>query len=222
MSAHPEAHRPVFRTGLILLALLNLGALGARLLHAGLALGSNAVSDTAISLAFYIVLALWIGSARAESDRGWLLQAATLGASGGVALICVVGISSLPMPEGFTLHYKLQVVLIGLAVAMWGIAAARITRARQKLGMAIVAAIWSAMVSSLLACSALLAETYAKMGSDQALDPWGPLQERIIGPDSTQPLVHTLNAATAFLLMGPVVGCVAGAVFGFLFRRRNA
>ncbi|MFP5237686.1 MAG: hypothetical protein ACLGSD_17460 [Acidobacteriota bacterium] len=221
MLAHSEVRRPVFRTALILLALANLLALAARIWHAGAHADSNSISDPAISLAFYIVLALWIGSTRAEADRGWLLQAATLGVSGGVALICVVGIASLPMPEGFTLHYKLQAVLICAAVAMWGIAAARIARAGRKLGFAVVAAIWSAMVSSLLACSALLAETYAKMGSDNVLDPWGPLQQRLMGPDSTQPLVHTLNAATGFLLIGPVVGCAAGVVFGSLFRRRN-
>lgn len=222
MLNHSAVHRPVFRTGLILLALLNLLALGARIWHASSGADSNSISDPAISLAFYIVLALWIGSARAEADRSWLLQAATLGVSGGVALMCVVGIASLPMPDGFTLHYKLQAILICAAIAMWGIAAARVTRAGRKPGFAVVAAIWSAMVSSLLACSALLAETYVKMGADTVLDPWGPLQQRLVGPDSTQPLVHTLNAATGFLLIGPVVGCLAGAACGFLFRRKNA
>lgn len=221
MAAHSAVHRPVFRTALILLALGNLLALAARIWHAGAGTDSNSITDPAISLGFYIVLALWIGSTRAEADRGWLLQAATLGVSGGVALICVVGIASLPMPDGFTLHYKLQVILICAAIAMWGIAAARITRSGRKLGLAVVAGIWSAMVSSLLACSALLAQTYAKMG-DGVLDPWGPLQQRIVGPDSTQPLVHTLNAATGFLLIGPVVGCAAGALSGFLFRRKTA
>jgi len=225
MLVHPDAPRPVFRTVLVLLALLNLVALGARLWPWPAALHLGGSSSTAIApvicLAAYVVLALWIGSARAQADRRRLLQAATFGVAGGAMLIGMVGLASLQVPEGYSAHIPLQMILAGIAVLLWGIAAARMTRAGRRVGFAVVGGLWSAMVSSLLACTALLAGTYAALTPDLAADPWGPLQRKLIGPDSTQPLAHALNAATAFLIVGPIAGCVAGALFGLVFRRRK-
>lgn len=226
MPVHTVTPRPVFRTMLVLLALLNLVALGVRVWPWQTALhldgSSSTIIDPAICLVMYVVLALWIGSARAEADRRWLLQAASFGAVAGAMLSGTVGLASLHVPEGYSAHIPLQIILGGIAVLLWGTVAARMTRAGRAVGFAVMGALWSAMVGSLLASTALLAGTYATLSPDQMPDPWGGLQQRWIGPSSTQPLAHALNAATAFLLLGPIAGCVAGGIFGFVFRRRRA
>lgn len=225
MPARPTAPRPVFRTVLVLLALLDLVVGGVRLWpwSAAMHLGGSAITLIApvVCLIVYILLALWIGSAPTEVDRKWLMQAGSFGVLGGALLIGVVGLASLHVPEDFSPHIRLQIILAAAAVLLWGSVAARMARAGRAPAFAIEGAVWSALVSSLMACTALLAETFAPLTPDEMPDPWGVLQQHLMGAASNQPLAHALNAATVFLIAGPIAAYAAGMLFGLAFRRRK-
>lgn len=218
--------RPVFRTPLVLLAILNLAVLGARLWPwstAGQLTGdSDTILDPVITLGAYVILALWIGSTRGERPRRSLMHAATLGVVAGLVLVGLVALVSVPVPDGGSQHHKLQLGFVAAALLLWAAAAMRARRLGNTLGFAALCAAWSAMVSALVGCTALLAETYSSAGPDQMPDPWKQLQQQLIGPVSTQPVAHALNAATAFLLLAPLAACVAGAVLSSFLRPRTA
>lgn len=219
--------QPIFRNLLIILAILDMVLLGVRLWPWPAALGLGGDSTTALdplfTLCLYVVLAMWIGSTRGEQERKSLFQAATLGAGAGALLVALVWVASQPVVDGGTQHHKIQALLIAGALAIWGTAAIRSRRSGHSHGSAVICATWSAMVSSLAGCTALLVETYYSMTPDQSADPWKQYQQGLaIGPESMQALVHTLNAAAGFLLVGPVVGCIAGAVLGATIKPRKA
>jgi hypothetical protein len=71
------------------------------------------------------------------------------------------------------------------------------------------------MVSGLMACTAILAEFYLNPSTQDSPDPWKQYQGLAIGNSATQGLVHSLNTATAFLLLGPLTGAVVGIIFAF-------
>jgi hypothetical protein len=74
---------------------------------------------------------------------------------------------------------------------------------------------WSAMVSGLMACAAILAELYLAGPTANSPDLWKQYQGLAIGNAATQGLVHSLDSATAFLLLGPLAGAIVGFVFAF-------
>jgi len=61
----------------------------------------------------------------------------------------------------------------------------------------------------------VLAAMYMAGAPPEVQDPWKQYQGLAIGNTETQALVHSLNMATEFLLMGPLVGGVLGLVFAF-------
>lgn len=219
-------HRPVFRTPLAILAILNLAVIGVRLWPwstAGQLTGdSDTILDPVITLGAYVILAFWIGSTRGERQRRSLLHAATLGVVAGLVLVGLVALASVPVPDGGSQHHKAQLGFVAVALLLWAAAAMRARRLGAAVAFASVCAAWSAMVSALVACTALLVETCSSAGPDQMPDPWKQLQQQLIGPDSTQPVAHALNAATAFLLLAPLAACVAGAVLSSFLRPRTA
>jgi hypothetical protein len=78
------------------------------------------------------------------------------------------------------------------------------------------------MVSGLVACAAILAELYLAGSTQDSGDPWKQYQGLAIGNTATQGLVHALNSATAFLLLGPLVGAIVGVVFAFFGQSRKS
>jgi hypothetical protein len=69
------------------------------------------------------------------------------------------------------------------------------------------------MVSCLIATTTILGEAYFAMGPPQTADPWKQYEGLAIGTPATQALVHSLNTIAGFLLIGPIIGAIVGAIF---------
>ncbi len=211
-----EKRPPIFRTPLILMTLANLAILGLRLWpwDQVLALPGNGATgiDPAVSLLGYIGVSWWIGSARNDSARKCLFTAAWLGVIAGLLLAGAVVIAGRPGAADSQSHGP-QYGLMAAAAILWGIAGSRGVRAGYQGGFGVLCAVWSAMVSCLMACAALLAGSFYSFAPGQTADPWKQYQGLAIGSEATQALVQTLLTATGYLLLGPIVAVFAGMVF---------
>jgi hypothetical protein len=107
-------------------------------------------------------------------------------------------------------------------VILWGVAGLRGSWAAGNAGMGALSGLWSAMVSGLMACTAVLAELYLAGPSPSSPDPWKQYQGLAIGNSVTQGLVHSLNTATGFLLLGPLAGAVVGLIFAFFGQNQKS
>ena len=212
-----EKRSPIFQIPLILMILANFVLLGYRLWpwEQVKALPDNGATgiDPAIGLAGYIGVALWIGSARSDSARKCLFAAAWFGLFAGALLAGAALFSSRPGAAESGQGHGLQYGLTAAAIILWGIAGSRGVRAGYGSGFAVLCAIWSAMVSCLMAFAALLGGSYYAYAPGQTNDPWKQYQGLAIGSEATQALVKTLLTATGYLLLGPLVAIFAGLVF---------
>ena len=68
----------------------------------------------------------------------------------------------------------------------------------------------------------MLAELYLAGPSPSSPDPWKQYQGLAIGNSVTQGLVHSLNTATGFLLLGPLAGAVVGLIFAFFGQNQKS
>ncbi len=205
----------ILRTPIILLALGNLFVLGARLwpLQNILGLGTTSM-DPAITLVAYVGLGFWIGTAREEASRKSLLSAALLGVVAGLFLMAqvVLDIRQAATDPSTGLD-RVQIGLLVAAALVIGIVGLRTARNGFPTGFAVVAAIWASMTACLLAVAIVLAETYVGPGQGESSDQWKDYQGLAIGSPATQSLVHSLDAIAGFLLVGPIIGGIVGAVF---------
>lgn len=209
---------PIFRLPIILLALANLAVLGAILWpwqDVARLPGNGATGiDPAVSLVGYIGLTFWIGSARTEFARKFLFTSGLLGLIGGLVLTGYVYLATQPIsPDGKQSSTE-QYALITGTIVVWAVVAFRAARKGGSTGFASLCATWSAMVSSSLASLALLGAFFYSRTPGQTTDMWKQYQGLAIGSEETQALVHTLLTATGFLLIGPIVACIAGAIVG--------
>jgi hypothetical protein len=117
------------------------------------------------------------------------------------------------VPESGSGPFSLQLALIAAAAIVYGIAANRAARAGMSLGFSMVCAGWCAMVSCLIASATVLAEASLSMAPPQSADPWKQYEGLAIGTPSAQALVHSLNTVAGFLLLGPIIGSIAGLIF---------
>jgi hypothetical protein len=215
--------QPTLRTALVLLALGNLAMLGMRLWPWPdiMSLPGNGATgiDPAVTLAGYIALAYWIGTAREDESRKALFSAACLGlVSGFFLIIQVVEATRQAAADATAGPDRIQIGLVTCAVLIVGIAGLRTARAGHTAGFSAVCALWAAMTACLIATSAVLMETYRAEAPGESSDPWKDYQGLAIGTPATQSLVHSLNTVSGFLLIGPVVGCIAGALFASFAR----
>jgi hypothetical protein len=214
------------RLPLILLAIISLGILGMRLWPwqdvMNLPGNGTAGIDPAISLLGYIGLFVWIGGVSQVPARRSLSAAAAWGFLGGAILVAHVLLSTRPDSGDSSQPDMLLMALLAAPAVLWGIAGLRASRSGHSLGFSVLCAIWAAMVSGLMACTAVLAEAYFAVGPPESPDPWKQYEGLAIGTPATQALVHALNTATGFLLIGPIVGCVAGLLFASLIHSRKA
>lgn len=214
--AEITARRPVLRSLLLLLAVLDLAVLGARLWPWSSVLdlpGNGATGiDPAVTLLVYIALAFWIGSARGAISRRVLYWSGFAGIIGGLLLVAQLYLGS--QAADARTHSLIQFGLMGVTVVVWGMCGTRAISAGCAKGFAAVSAIWAALFSSLIASLALLAGSFYALSPGQTSDTWKQYQGLAIGSDEMQALVHTLLTATGYLLVGPLVACVAGAIFG--------
>jgi hypothetical protein len=210
-----------FRIPLVLLAAVNLAVLGVLLWPwqeaLNLPVGGTTAIDPAVSLLAYIGIIFWIGGSNNKSTRKALFSGAILGlAAGLVVAVRVIVDVRVGAQSGY-----LQFALLGLAAILWGIAGLRGSQAAGNAGIGALSGMWSAMVSGLMACAAILAEFYLGGPTANSPDLWKQYQGLAIGNLATQGLVHALDSSTAFLLLGPLVGAVVGFVFAFFGQGRN-
>jgi hypothetical protein len=173
--------------------------------------------DPVICLVAYLGLLSWIGGNRNIFIRKALSDGALLGLGAGLLLVAQVVIATQPAVMGSTMQLvSIQIGLLVAAGVLWGIAGMRGSRVAGNPSIGIVAGVWSAMVGALMACAAVLAQINLNNPAPQSQDPWKQYEGLAIGNPATQALVHSLNTATGFLLITPLVGGAVGFIFALL------
>jgi hypothetical protein len=212
--------KPVLRSFILLLALADLAVLAVRLRPWSSIFdlpGNGATGlDPAVTLLGYIALAYWIGGARGAISRRQLYASAWVGVLGGLLLAAQVYLAS--QPADARAYSKIQLGLMVFTALLWGLCGWHAVRAGCTKGFAAVSALWAALVSCLIACLAQLGASFYSLAPGQTSDAWKQYQGLAIGSDEIQALVHTLLTATGYLLIGPVVACIVGAIFGSFAR----
>jgi hypothetical protein len=178
--------------------------------------------DPAICLLGYFGLILWL-TGKSGSQLIQARSAVTLlGLIGGAILAAAVTVAGRPLIADPAQSKYVQFGLIGAAAVVWGFAGIQAARApNSSVGFSLMAGGWSAMVSSLIACATVLSQFYIFGPPPETQDLWKQFQEIGIGDQATVALVHTLNAATGFLLLGPLAGAFVGLIFAFFGQRRT-
>ena len=217
----------ILRTPIILLALCNLTVLGIRLWPwqnaMSLPVNGTAGLDPAIALVAYVGLGFWIGTAHEDDSRKSLFSAALLGIVAGLFLVAQVVIAARQTADDpAAATARLQIGLLVCAAVVLGIVGLRTAKAGFPAGFSTVCAIWAAMVACLMAVTAVLAETYLSPGQGESSDPWKDYQGLAIGTPAMQSLVHSLDTIAGFLLIGPLVGAIFGAVFASFGKPKKA
>jgi hypothetical protein len=210
------------RVPLIVLAAVNLVVLSIRLWPwqevANLPGNGATGYDPALCLLACIGLIFWIGSTEDESFKKALSAGAKLGLLAGLMLVAQV-----VLVARLASHSRLlETGLLGTAGILWGVAGLYGSRTSGNIGVGAVSGLWSAIVSCLMACSAVLAEMYLAGPPPTPQDPWLQYQDLAIGNPAAQALVHSLNTATEFLLIGPLLGFAVGLVFSFFGQSQEA
>ncbi len=221
------SRQPTLRTLIILLAVVDLAVLGMRLWPWSEVMGlpGNGATgiDPAITLVGYTGLAFWIGTAREEPSRKSLFSAGWLGVLAGMFLVAQVVLatqqSSQDSPGGLD---RVQIGLMACAAVVIAIAGLRTSRAGFTIGFSTVCSLWASMVASLMAVAAVLGETYRGTGAAASSDAWKQYEGLAIGSQALQDLVHALDTITGLLLVGPLIGCIAGAIFASFGKREKA
>jgi hypothetical protein len=207
---------------MMLLAAASLGALGVRLWPweeiANLPRSGTVAFDPALCLLAYLGLAYWITSDIKEHTRKALSAGAIVGLVAGVVLVVEV---LLGMRQDSQLGL-VQPALLGVAVILWGAAGLRGSRVAGSAGMGALSGLWASMVSSLMSSATIVAELYLAGPTRDSADPWKQYQGLAIGNTATQGLVHSLDAVTVFLLIGPLAGAAAGAAFAFFGQEQKS
>jgi len=208
--------QPILRTPLVLLAMANLMLLGMRLWPwqdvVNLPGNGTVGIDPAVCLAAYIGIIFMIGSTRQVHTREALGTGTLLGLLGGAVLVGEILLRAQAASQDSIPPALWTRGPMVAAVLLWGIAGFRAGRATENGVIGMLAGTWSAMVSCLMAATAVLAEMYLAGPPPVSQDPWKQYEGLAIGNSATQALVHSLNSTTAFLVIGPL----AGATIGFL------
>jgi hypothetical protein len=217
----------ILRTPVILLALGNLTVLGIRLWpwQNAMSLPGNGTAglDPAIALVAYIGLGFWIGTAHEDDSRKSLFSAAMLGVVAGLFLVAQVVIAARVAAEDpFLAPGRLQIGLLVCAAIVFGIVGLRTAKAGFPTGFSTVCSIWASIVACLMAVTAVLVETYLGPGQGESSDAWKDYQGLAIGTPAMQSLVHSLDTIAGFLLIGPIVGAIVGAVFASFGKPKQA
>jgi len=156
-------------------------------------------------------------------SRKSLFSAACLGVLAGIFLVAQVVVATQQAAQDSAAGPdRVQIALLGCAALVIGVAGFRAARAGQKIGFSTACAIWASMVACLIAVTAILAQTYRGTGAGESTDAWKAYEGLALGTPATQGMVHSLDTITGFLLIGPLIGCIAGALFASFGSRKKA
>lgn len=165
--------------------------------------------DPAISLVAYLFLVLWIGGIRNSKVQSSLAVSVLLAIPAGVLAIAAVCLPDFHLQN----ELSIQIGLLAVAAILWGVAGMRGAKLAGSPNVGIVAGLWSAMVSALMASAVILARINLANPAPASSDPWKQYQGLAIGNQAMQVLVDSLNTTTGFLLIAPLVGGALGLVF---------
>jgi hypothetical protein len=207
---------PSMRVPFILLSVANLAVLGMRLWpwQEVMSLPGNGTTalDPAVTLLGYIGFVIWVKGSSKDPSQMAISAGTLVGLAAGFILVAEVMLEA----RLALISPLAQIGLFAVAGILWGIGGLRGGKAAGSAGFGMLAGAWSAMLSCLMACSGIFAGMYFAVAPQPAVqDPWKDYQGLAIGNPAVQSLVHSLNTATGFLLIGPLVGAVMGLVFAF-------
>lgn len=206
--------RPVtLRIPILLLALADLVLLAMRLRPWNEIMnlpGQGTVGfDPVICLLTYFLLMAWMSGNQDEGVQKALSVATLFGLLGGALSVGAVVLNS---EDSKSILY-MQIGLLVAAAICWGMAGLRGAHAAKSINQGIVAGVWSAMLSALIACGAVLTRIDLTHPMAPSQDPWKQYQGLAIGNDAIQYFVHSLVMVAGFLLIYPLVGGVLGLIF---------
>lgn len=213
--------RLIVRIFPLLLAAANLALLGKRLLPwhdvRNLPVNGTTAIDPVVVLLIYIVLILWISHSHSKDFLTGLTRSTLIGVLGGGVLAAQVVLTSQSQNQPF----QIRIGLLAAAAVLAGVAGLIGSRIMRNPALGIVYGAWSAMVSGLIGCGTVLLKMNVRAPQALPQDPWKQYQGLAIGPAPTQVLVHSLLTATAFILVGPLIGAALGLVFGLVGQREK-
>jgi hypothetical protein len=206
----------ILRIPLILLCAANLAILSQRLKpwYDVLNLpvnGTTGIDPIVVLLAYIGLFSGLRGSRNLAYLRG--LPTATLVARPAGALLIAQVLLGVRTPGPPNLAQIGLLVAAGFLTGVAGLLGSRITG---NPGNGIAFGVWCAMVSCLMACTAVLLEINVAAPRALTPDPWKQYQGLAIGNQATQVLVHSLLTATGFILIGPLIGGAVGLVFALI------
>jgi hypothetical protein len=170
--------------------------------------------DPVITLVAYAGLAFWVGSVRTVAAKKLLFSSAMIGVVAGLLLGGgIVWVARQGPGENAGID-KVQLGLVAVAAVVLGMAGFRAAKEGYTAGFSMVCSIWAALVACLMACTAILMQVYLVAGTAETADPWKQYEGLAIGTPAMQSFVQSLDTITGFLLIGPIVACIAGGIFG--------
>lgn len=218
--------QPNLRFLLILLALVNLWLLAMRLWPLqevfNLPLNGATGIDPAVCLLAYIAIMVFIVGNKQDGMKQAFGAGTMLGLPAGIVLVAEILMKDHAAMEGATQPSLLNKGLFAVAAILWGLAGMRGAQAAGSGGMGLIGGAWSAMVSSLMAATAVLAQMYYAGPPPVSQDPWKQYEGLAIGNPATQALVQGLNSVTFFLLVGPLAGAAFGLAFSLFAPKKSA
>jgi len=165
--------------------------------------------DPLICLLTYFLLMTWMSGNKDEAVQKALAVGSLFGLVGGALSVGAVLLNS---ADSRSIFY-MQIGLLVAAAVSWGIAGSKGAHAAKSINQGIVAGVWSAMVSALIACGVILSRIDMTHPMAPSQDPWKQYQGLAIGNDAIQYFVHSLVMVAGFLLICPIVGGVLGLIF---------
>jgi hypothetical protein len=219
--------QPTFRIFLMVLAVANMAALGARLWPWTEALGLPGglvpvVDLTAICLG-YVCVAWWLGGYERGGKIHQALPVAVFpGLMAGIALIAEVLFRMDQTAEDPAAPLsQMNWVLLATACVLWALAGFLGRRATQSGGVAILSGLWSGMIAGQLACGTVLIASFFAAPPPVSNDPWKQYESLAVVNPILGAVAHNIEMATAFALLSPLVAAALGCIFGVLGRSRE-
>ncbi|MGB8260870.1 MAG: hypothetical protein WCE75_10990 [Terracidiphilus sp.] len=215
------------RFPLILLAIVDIYLLAQRLSPLSevfnLPLNGAVGIDPAVCLAAYIFFLLWLPRKQQAPMKKALGIALLFGLAGGALIVAELQLKATAASQDTPPPVLITRGLLIAAAVLWGVAGTRGGKLTGNAGVGLLAGLWAAMVSSLMAATAILARmSMAGTPAQVSSDPWKQYQGLAIGNAATQALVVSLNSATFYLLVGPLAGAVLGLFFALFSQSEKA
>jgi hypothetical protein len=170
----------------------------------------------AVCLLAYIGLFFWLPSRQSNPMPQVLGESLLLGLLAGLFIVVELQIKANAATQETTPPVLLNRALLVAAIVVWAFAGLRGGRITGNAGVGLLTGLWSSMVASLVAATAVIVRMTVAGPPPVSPDPWKQYQGLAIGTPATQALVQSLNSTTFYLLVGPIIGSVVGLFFALV------